>query len=268
MGEQDRPRHVTNRWIMLRYPEVDSTNDLCKTLVLEEPGNLPLVVLADRQTAGRGQGSRTWWSDEGSLTVSVVVDPAAYGVSVGQSPRIALTAGVLLIDVLEFMGVPRGAIGIRWPNDLEAAGRKLAGILPEWVDTSGGGRLILGVGLNLTTNLRSAPDEVRRMATSIDELSNSQAPEKLAFLHQFLERLPLHLIALGENDSSLAERWSELDTLLGARIRIDLGDGLITGRATGITPDGGLRLAVDGSASSQASTMRVLHGGRVLREAP
>ena len=60
---------------VVHVEEVDSTNDLARRLVEAGSIEVPALVLADKQTQGRGQGANTWWSDDGSLTFSLVIDP-------------------------------------------------------------------------------------------------------------------------------------------------------------------------------------------------
>src|SRR4051812_18140942 len=80
--------------------ELESTSDLAREL-LASGAALPMAVRARRQTRGRGRGTNAWWSDEGSLTVTVALDPAAHGLSLSHEPRLALAGAVALVDVLE-----------------------------------------------------------------------------------------------------------------------------------------------------------------------
>ena len=113
--------------------EVDSTNDWAKRLIHDDAlGATPALVWADGQTRGRGQGSNTWWSDAGSLTASVVVDPEALGLAIAVRPRVALGVAAAMVDAVEELA-PGTFAGIRWPNDVEVAGRKLGGVLVEGV---------------------------------------------------------------------------------------------------------------------------------------
>lgn len=240
---------------------VDSTNNLARSLLEQGGVELPLLVRADRQTAGRGRGSHTWWSGPGSLIFSLGLDPAAYRLRDEQMPRVALATAVAIVEALEALGPGPGAVGIRWPNDLEAGGLKLGGILPERIDTALGPRLIIGVGLNVRTDLDAAPAEVRRMATSIHRLDGHEAAEPDGLLAAILARFGPMLEALGRDSPELAGRWADLDTLRGLLVRIDLGGRIVAGRCLGITPTGGLRI----DAGEFAGPV-VLHGGQVLRE--
>src|SRR5205807_1648771 len=111
-----------------------------------------------------------WWSDAGSLMFTMALDPAAHGLAVESEPQLALAAAVAVIDALHELDLGGPFIGIRWPNDLEGDGRKLGGILPERIETPRGHRILIGVGLNVLTNLADAPAEVRSMATTLDAM--------------------------------------------------------------------------------------------------
>lgn len=244
---------------VIHDPELGSTSDEARRRLLQGGVALPLLVRADRQTAGRGRGSNTWWSDGGSLTFTLAIDPSTHGLRDEHTPRVALAAAVAIIAALETM-VPPGHLGIRWPNDVEADGRKLGGILPERVATTTGPRLAIGIGLNVTTDLTAAPPEIRRMATSVAELARpGEIVTQERVLTGVLAKFGRILAALAANDPALAARWAGLDTLRGHAVRLQLGDQVITGVAQGIDARGGLCLETPTGATT-------LFGGQVLRD--
>jgi len=116
---------------------VASTSDLARELVEAGEVELPLAVRATRQTRGRGRGTHRWWSDSGSLTFTIALDPAPHGLRDEHAPRIALATAVAVVDAIAHLRLSETP-GIRWPNDIEAGGRKLGGILPERVETRTG----------------------------------------------------------------------------------------------------------------------------------
>ena len=127
---------------VLIYDELESTSTAAAALAVEPGRAAPFVVWARRQTRGRGQRTNAWWSDEGSLTFTVVLDPAESGVRVDQQPRVALTTAVAIVEAVADLGWRDPGLGVRWPNDVEANGRKIAGILPERIETPAGDRLL------------------------------------------------------------------------------------------------------------------------------
>lgn len=248
---------------MLIFEELDSTNTTARAIALDpdrrEP--LPLGLWARRQTRGRGQRESSWWSDEGSLTFSLLLDPAAHRLRLDQTPRLALTAAVALIETVADLGWTDPGLGVRWPNDLEYKDRKIAGILPERIETDRSDRLIIGVGVNVASRLDHAPPEIRAMAGSLGELQPEPlAPDVLPkFLAAFLNRFPSTLNRLADDDPGLAAQVSRLDQLRDRPIRMALGPRSLSGIARGVAPDGAL-LVDDGRE------IHHLFGGRVLRD--
>ena len=162
------------------YDVVDSTSDRAAELVREGRMKLPLLVWARTQTRGRGRGIHRWWSDKGSLTFTLAIDPLEHRLSIENEPRLALATAVAVIEALD--GSTSGAppLGIRWPNDLEADGRKLGGILPERLETPRGRLILVGIGLNVRTDLAAAPARVRAMATSLAALHAKPLDESVS----------------------------------------------------------------------------------------
>jgi BirA family biotin operon repressor/biotin-[acetyl-CoA-carboxylase] ligase len=156
-------------------------------------------------------------------------------------------------------------IGIRWPNDVEIGERKLAGLLPEAIETPSGRRILIGIGLNLATCFDHAPPELSRMAVSLTSLGletkNVADPRKV--LEMILDHLGRLLFGLASDDPMLAERWEAADLLRGRRVRIDLGSRILRGLARGIGPDGALRLAPE-----DGGPVLSIAGGQVLRDRP
>jgi BirA family biotin operon repressor/biotin-[acetyl-CoA-carboxylase] ligase len=242
-------------WPIFDHDTLDSTSDEARRLV-ESGVPPPFVVRARCQTRGRGRGANTWWSDEGSLLFTVVPDARAMGIEARHEPRLALVAALAVIEAARDL-TPALAAGIRWPNDVEAGGRKLAGVLPERVETGTGPRLLIGVGINVTTRLEGAPREVRAMATTLFDQGGIDRPEEL--LGRFLGRFEEGLRSLVEDERALAGRWQVLDLLRDRPIRVRQADRIINGLARGIAVDGSLLLETEDGIVS-------IVGGQVLRD--
>jgi len=245
---------------MVEYEVADSTSDRAAGLVRGGLDALPLVVWAKNQTQGRGRGSHQWWSDAGSLTFTMAIDPAAHGLAIEHEGKLALATAVAVIDALHELQLGRPSIGIRWPNDLEVDGLKLGGILPERLETGHGSRILIGVGLNVRTNLADAPAGVRAMATSLAAVhaGSLDPPVSPRLLPVILRHFESVLGRLVDGDPELADRWSRLDLLRDRWVGVDLGTHVVEGWGRGIDRDGALCLN-DGRQRIR------LFGGRVLR---
>jgi BirA family biotin operon repressor/biotin-[acetyl-CoA-carboxylase] ligase len=221
-----------------------------------------MLLLADRQMKGRGRGSNAWWSDEGSLLFTLVFDPRLRGIAPDREPLVALAGARALVRGLRpWLRTPAG---IRWPNDVEIARRKVAGLLGERVEGADGPRLLLGIGVNVETRLDGAPAEVRAMATSLAEEAGprlaARAPRqrRLYVLDVFLREFDEALDALAD-DPWFAESLNLYDDLRNEPVRVRLGNRVVAGIGRGIGLDGALRLeTADGLVS--------IYGGQVLRD--
>ena len=136
---------------------IASTNDTAKQRAADAGCPLPLLVLADRQTAGRGRQSNRWWSDAGSLTFSVVVGAGQSRDNRSTPGLESLSAAIAVVEAVA-PALPGRDLGICWPNDVIVSGRKLAGIL---VEVLGNRRQVIGIGVNVNNHLQLAPDDVR-----------------------------------------------------------------------------------------------------------
>lgn len=240
---------------------VESTNDLARTLLLRGYDELPLLIWAGRQTHGRGRGENRWWSDEGSLTFSLVLNPIAHGVRVEQESRLALMTALAIIDAIKALGLHDPGIGIRWPNDLEVRGRKLGGILPERIQVGEEYRLVVGIGLNVLTRIEEAPPAVQAMATSLSAFQPQPlGPSFLRLcLVTILTRFEQALYRLVQDDPELPRQWERLNLLRGQTVRVALGPRVIQGVVREIDARGAL-IIHDGQKTHQ------LFGGQVLRQ--
>jgi BirA family transcriptional regulator, biotin operon repressor / biotin---[acetyl-CoA-carboxylase] ligase len=175
--ERARPRLGRLGAPLLFFPTIGSTNDvaLARSAIsgsaslspLDGPGvragegSEGLVVVADEQTAGRGRRGHTWFSPAGSgLYVSVVLAPATARADPARaSTLLTLAAGVALAEGIEAATGLR--VDLKWPNDLQVARRKLAGILAEAAAT-----VVVGYGINVAAT--AFPSELRDRATSLE----------------------------------------------------------------------------------------------------
>jgi BirA family transcriptional regulator, biotin operon repressor / biotin---[acetyl-CoA-carboxylase] ligase len=240
---------------------LESTNDRAKELLRQGTAELPLLVWTRCQTRGRGRADNRWWSDSGSLTFSVALNPVAHGLAVEHEPRMALAMAVAVIAALGDLALATPSIGIRWPNDLEAGGLKLGGILTEQLGTDEGRGLVVGAGLNVLTDLAAAPDQVRAMATSLAMVRGEVLHEALLsrLLAAILKRVESVIAALSRGEATLAAEWNRLDLLRNHWVRVDQGTSIIAGWGRGVDAEGALCLEVD------ARLIR-LFGGRIIRD--
>ena len=231
------------------HDRISSTNDRGMTLAADPGLATPVLIAAGEQYAGRGRGKNRWWSDTGALTFTLVFDPHGDQEKLGSPalpadcwPRIALTAGVALCDVLHKL-VPDVPMGLKWPNDVLLEGKKIAGILVEVPPAAPPTprRLVLGMGINVNNSLAAAPADLQSSGTSLAE-AGSALFDLTDLLIAWLNCFADHLHALATADPALPERWQSLCALSGKTIELQSGNRTVRGLCRGIDADGALVL--------------------------
>ena len=142
------------------FSEITSTNDV--VAMLADAGTAEgAVVAAEAQTAGRGRFGRVWHSPSmAGLYLSLLLRPATHA-----TPLVTIAAGVAVSEGIE--AATGLQTGVKWPNDVNSGGRKIAGILAEaGTSTEGGQHVVLGCGINVMPS--AYPPEIALRATSIE----------------------------------------------------------------------------------------------------
>jgi len=222
------------------HGSLTSTNDRARELARDLPADQTALVIADEQTAGRGRGANRWWTGPGSLACSLVLDPAAQGIRRQDFPLIALVTAVSIVEAVRVL-VPPCQLGLHWPNDVFAAGRKLAGILVEVLP---GGMHVIGVGLNVNNRPADAPDELRQRVVSIAELARLEHARADVLLKLFQQLWP-NLEQLAASAPEVARRADRLCLQHGQALVIQSGDRRTQGVCAGIADDGALVLRTE-----------------------
>lgn len=185
------------------HDELPSTQDRLRRLA-ENGEPVGACVVASFQSEGRGQHGRPWRAAPGQgLLFSLLLRPTLSADELGGLP--SLTASLALLRSLEPLELD---LSLKWPNDLHAGPRKLAGMLMEGrIEGAYYRTIALGVGLNLSQARLDFPPELRESAVSLRQLLG-QAPLAADILAGFLvemEQLWARLEA-GESEA-IVEEW-------------------------------------------------------------
>lgn len=226
--------HLKARWLGCQRIELEScgsTNDEAARLA-RAGASRGTVVIAERQTAGRGRDGRAWESPPGGLYMSIVLRPPLALVAV---PPMTLAIGIGVCEAARAFGA-RSVL--KWPNDLlvvsnspalPGGGRKLAGVLVE--AQSQGNRLesvVVGIGINLSGELPAALGE---RAITLEEAAGVKIDRE-----QFVERLLADV-----------ERWVERYVAVGLEAIIPAWrERMALGLAARATPTSGVGVPVEG----------------------
>ena len=270
------------------WEELPSTNDRAAALADAEAATLPRLIWAERQTAGRGRGSHQWWSPAGALTVSFLLegndclsrfpatadeeDAAASSRRDPQAARdqcdsdrpearaaqrsglVALAAALAVIDAVRpLVGVE---VGLHWPNDVFAVGRKVSGVLIEVMPNS---RHVIGVGINANNPSAAAPKDFRNRLVSLAEL-RSEPVDRLALAVALAEGLQRWLTQLQENAHAVAAAADAACLQRGWTLTLRDGRDEFTGRCEGIDRWGRLCLSVPPAGVRCFASGTLIHG--------
>ncbi len=250
---EDAPRS----WSTELVDETESTNSDLLARARTGEATQPVFRLAYRQTAGRGRQGRRWAGGP-SMTFSL-----AYPLPLAPSALsgLSLACGLALAQgISAYAPAAAEAVRLKWPNDLEIGGRKLAGILVETV--RGGGALwaVIGIGLNLSHPVE-LEDELGRKIAGLADLEPEIDPTRL--LASIINHLARTLDVFAQSGlPPLRADWEALDAYRGRPVRL-LRDGvtLLEGIARGIDDSG--QLMVETAAGLQP----VISGELSLRPA-
>lgn len=220
-------------------PEMRSTNDEALELVRAKSIKTPCLVLTERQTAGRGRGTNRWWSAEGALTFSLVMEADEQKLPAPRWPQISLYAGLAICEALQQIA-PGLPVGLKWPNDVFIIDKKVCGVLVE-VPSSKAGHVVVGIGLNVNNSFESAPADVRGIATSLlDEKQHrfSMSDVLVCLLQAFQQQW----LRWEQNGEHLSQQWPKHCLLSGRHVCLETAGRSIEGRCLGINADGALRI--------------------------
>jgi BirA family biotin operon repressor/biotin-[acetyl-CoA-carboxylase] ligase len=232
------------------HETVGSTNELAFRLAHDgaEHGE---VVVAEQQTTGKGRRGRTWVSPPGlNLYFSAILRPE---LPPQRAPELTLVAAVALTEVLREAG---SEAFIKWPNDVQIEGRKVAGILTELsAEPERVHFVVLGVGVNLNAQPEHFPEELRTTATSLAIARGQRVPRALfaaALWNRLEEWLDLHLET---GFDAVRQRWKDLSSTLGQDVLVRTDRQEFRGLAEDIDTSGALLVRTE-----NGSVERVLAG--------
>lgn len=241
------------------FPVVGSTNDIVRDWLAEGTPEVCLAI-ADRQSEGRGRAGRTWLAPSGAaLLLSLGFRPS--WLTPDRTWRLAAVVAMAMAEAAEPVAdLPKGAIRLKWPNDLvvedggpgdprAGTARKLAGLLGE---TDGLGsddpRATIGIGANIAWPASDFPPDLAATMTSLEELTGGQAIDRGIVLDAFLRRLESQVAALrtGWFDE---QAWLERQLTTGRTVRLEQPDGSAeVVDAVGLDPSSGALLVADETA--------------------
>lgn len=216
------------------YPSVESTNSAALAWVKGDvPAPSGSVVVADEQTAGRGRFKRRWLTPRGAAVAMSIILHCEAG------HRLAPAAGLAVADTVS--PLVEADVGLKWPNDVEIDGKKLAGILIESVLTDARPTYIVGIGINVDELLgedgASLSTALGREVTSLSEYyrAGSGRISREHIIAETARRLEELM-----DEPRLMEWWKERLTTIGTRVEVNVFGKTVAGTAVDVDADGAL----------------------------
>jgi BirA family biotin operon repressor/biotin-[acetyl-CoA-carboxylase] ligase len=218
---------------LIAREEVGSTNDEARAL-LAAGVNHGTVVWAESQTAGRGRLGRDWVSPPGNLYCSIILRPK---IDQAHMSEISFVCALAVRDAIEPALPPDVPVQFKWPNDVLAGARKVAGILVEAEKLPDEARtaLIVGIGINIV----SAPRETDYPATCISAMT--RAPRVSRLLTSLVAALDRR-VELWTRSGFAAIRQEWMDHAYGVGGQVTASNG-ISGTFTGLDETGAIIIA-------------------------
>lgn len=216
------------------YTETDTTNNRARELALEGAPEGTLVV-AERQTAGRGRRGKVWESPVGvGIWMSLILRPE---ILPAEASVLTLMSGLATAEGIE--AVTGLHAGIKWPNDILVNGKKTVGILTEMdCEMTQVHFVIPGIGINVNTE--EFPPELRHVATSLF-LESGKTHSRCALVQKIMERMEAYYDSFLESGNffSMLAAYESRCVTLGREVHV-LGRESFWAEALSITPEGEL----------------------------
>ncbi len=254
---------LATRWLARHYVHLDSTDSTNRVAFELGMRGAPhgATVVAEGQTAGRGRLGRSFFSPPFlNLYTSILLRPS---LTLPEAPPLVLAAALAVAEAVAASAHTPDAVTIKWPNDVQLAGRKTSGILMELqAEASRVSFAVLGIGVNLNVDPRAFPEQFRDAATSLAAFEGRRI-DRVAFarlLYGTLEQV-IDAFAAGGFER-LRPRFEARFRMAGAPVRVlETGGAPLLGVALGIDADGALRVRRDDGA-----VVRVIAGDVSLAE--
>lgn len=199
---------------------------------------MPVWLVADIQTAGRGRRGRPWTSELGNLFATLVLPNPAPAANLAQ---LCFVAGLALRDAV-IAAAPllnTEALQLKWPNDLILNGGKLAGILVEGAsDAAGRPGAVVGFGVNCLHH----PEDLPYPATSLEAAGAPAAPDRVLEALDVSIAVRLNQWNGGNGFASIRSEWMRHAFAIGDTVTVKVGEREVTGRFESIDARGAMML--------------------------
>ena len=221
------------------YDSIESTQSQALKMV-NELENEGTIIIAEKQTGGRGRSGRKWISPKGGISFSIILHPKF---DISNTTLFPIASSLALSNAIQ--KTCKISTELKWPNDLTIKGKKLAGMLVDAsFESNRIENLILGVGINFNVNTKEIEKGLKKTGNyygvaSLNEHKNKSSPIQL--IQSFLLELEKVYEELNNNQiKKIIADWTKKSSTIGKKIEINTSDGIVKGEAVKLDHDGGL----------------------------
>ena len=235
------------------FDTIDSTQNQALTMTFDKENN-GAVIVAEKQTSGKGRSGRKWESPKGGIWLSVILHPK-FGIEI--ATLFPLAAALALSNAIE--NTLKIKSELKWPNDITIQGKKIAGMLVDAsLESNKIENLVLGVGINFDVDTKQIEKSLKGTpnfygVASLTQYSKYRKPIEL--VHSFLTELEKIYFMLSSGETNeIVKKWTDKSATIGKEVELNIEKEKIKGKAIRIDDDGALVI------SEKNRTRRVIAG--------
>ena len=235
------------------FDSIDSTQNQALKMA-DDPANTGAVIIASKQTGGRGRSGRKWISPKGGIWISIILHPK-FDISITTLFPIASALALSIAIEKTFSIKPE----LKWPNDLTIKGKKVAGMLVDVsLESNKIENLVLGVGINFDVNVKQIEKSLKGTPNFYGVASLNRGKQKikqLQLVQSFLLELEkIYNLMNAKKIKKIISEWTLRSSTIGRNIELETTDGKIKGKAIKIDEDGALII------SDNSKTHKIIAG--------
>ena len=221
------------------FDSLESTQNQALKMA-DNPTNNGSVIIAEKQTGGKGRSGRKWVSPKGGIWLSLILYPK-FDISI--TTLFPIASALALSKAIE--QVFKISPELKWPNDLTIKSKKLAGMLVDVsLESNKIEKLVLGVGINFDVDVKGIEKTLKKTPNfyGVASLGEHKKEVKASYLVQvfFIELEKIYESLNKKDIKKIISEWTERSSTIGKEIEIDTVNGKIKGKAIKIDDDGAL----------------------------
>jgi len=227
------------------FDSIDSTQNQALKMA-DEPANNGTVIIAAKQTGGKGRSGRKWISPKGGIWLSIILQPK-FDISI--TTLFPIASALALSNALE--KTLKISPELKWPNDLTIKGKKIAGMLVDVsLESNRIENMVLGVGINFDVDTKQIEKTLKGSSNFYGVASLSEQKKKIKpiqLVQTFLVELEkIYDLLNTKQTKKIISEWTKRSSTIGKNVVLDTRDGKIKGKALKIDEDGALVVSDNG----------------------